>query len=307
MMNKGKKLFNFSNWLFWITLTIILLLALPFFKSIFFNENAVKEWLVIYDKNKTDSLQLLKKEKIKVQTRVINWNWKDYNNKQYSIKFTVSVSDILAANKFRREYSSFNSQRTLYMDFISASMGPLDSMAKAMRIDIARKNISGLDVLNYVVTAIQTPPYTLINGPSESDPDQCPCNQFGTNWLNDCNPRPDGKGCCNNVAPYAVFTPAEFIMKKAGDCDTKSLIAYALLKKMGYDAALIVGNVQLGGSISGHAMLAVANIKPVIPTRYLEYNGLIYFPWEVTGFYPMNQLGNMSMWESWTDWEVICN
>jgi hypothetical protein len=158
-----------------------------------------------------------------------------------------------------------------------------------------------------VVTAIQTPPYTLINGPSEFDSDQCPCNQYGTNWLNDCHPRPDGKGCCNNVAPYAVFTPAEFIVKKTGDCDTKSLIAYALLKKMGYDAALIVGNVKSGGTIGKHAMLAIANFKPAIQTSYLEYNGLIYYPWEVTGFDSGNLLGNMSMWENWSDWEIICN
>ena len=306
-MSRKKKLFNISNWLFWIILALIFLLALPLFNSILFNENAVKDWLVFYDNSKTDSLQLLKKEKTNVQTREINWDWKDYKNNHYSIKFTVSVSDLLSANKFRREYSSINSERTLYMDFISASMGPIDSMANAMSIDIARKKITGINVLNYVVTAIQTPPYTLINGPSEFDPDQCPCNQFGKNWLNDCNPRPDGKGCCNNVAPYAVFTPAEFILKKAGDCDTKSLIAYALLKKMGYNAAIIVGNVKSDGGISKHAMLAIANMTPVIYTRHLEYNGLIYYPWEVTGFYPMNQFGNMSMWENWSDWEVICN
>ncbi len=283
---------------------MIFLLALPLFKNIFFNENAVNNWLVFYDKNKTDSLQLLKKEKINVQKRVINWNWKDYNNKQYSINFTVPVSDLLAANKFRREYSSNNSERTLYMDFIAASQGPIDSMAAAMRSDIARKKINGIHILNYVVTAIQTPPYTLINGPGS---EQCPCSQFGINFLNDCNPRPDGKGCCNNVAPFAVFTPAEFILKKTGDCDTKSLLAYALLKKMGYDAAVIVGNVRSDGRIGKHAMLAIANFKPAIQTSYLEYSGLIYYPWEVTGFNPANQLGNMSMWENWSDWEVIFN
>ncbi len=306
-MNRGKKLFNLSNWLFWITLTVIFLLTLPFFKSMFFNENAVNDWLVFYEKNKTDSLQLLKKEKRNIQTRVIYWNWKDYNNNQYSIKFTVPVADLLEANKFRREYSSFYSERTLYMDFIAASQGPIDSMAAAMRTDIANRKINGIDILNYVVTAIQTPPYTLINGPSESGSEQCPCREFGMNWLNDCHPRPDGKGCCNNVAPFAVFTPAEFILKKTGDCDTKSLLAYALLKKMGYDAALIVGNVKSDGGIGKHAMLAIANFKPMIQTSYLEYNGLIYYPWEVTGFDPANQLGNMSMWENWSDWEIICN
>ena len=306
-MSKEKKFFNYSNWVFWVTLGMIVILSFPHFKDIFFNEKAVDNWLLGFEKSKIDSIKLNNKTKNLNDIRVIKWNWKDYKNNQYSIKFNVNISDILSANEYRKKYGTFFSEKSLYMDFIEASQDPLDSMLVAMQNDLRDKKISGIDVLNYVVSAIQTPAYTLINGPSRYNTEQCPCSKFGIEWLNDCSPRPDGKGCCNNVAPFGVFTPAEFIAKKTGDCDTKSLIAYALLKKLGFDAALIVGNVKSSQGFSKHAMLAIANVRPVIQTKYLSYDGFVYYPWEVTGFNRYNQLGNMSMWDSWEDWEVICN
>lgn len=306
-MSKEKKFFNYSNWVFWITLSLIIILSLPDFKNIFFNEKAIDNWLSVFEKPKIDSIRLNQKSKFSNHLRVITWNWKDFDKKQHSIKFNVQLSEIISANEFRKDYSVFVSEKSLYMDFIEASQGPLDSMLTAMRSDMNLKNISGMEVLNYVVTAIQTPPYTLINGPNKYISEQCPCSKYGIEWLDDCKPRADGKGCCNNVAPFGVFTPAEFIAKKTGDCDTKSLIAYALLKKLGFDAALIVGNVKSNKGYSKHAMLAIANVRPAIQTNYVEYDGLIYYPWEVTEFDQYNKLGNMSMWENWDDWEVICN
>jgi hypothetical protein len=115
-------------------------------------------------------------------------------------------------------------------------------------------------------------------------------------------------GCCNNVIPIAAYTPAEFIYKKTGDCDTKALIAYALLKKFGYDAAVILGDVYGVDNRAGkHAMLALANVNPVIPSQNVRYRGRIYYPWEVTSFRDACQLGNMAMWNGWSNWEVICN
>jgi len=306
-MSKERKFFNYSNWVFWVTLGVIIILSLPHYKDVFFNEKAIYSWLLGFDKSKLDSIRLNNEKKIINDIRVVKWSWKDYKNNQHSIKFNVNISDILSANDYRKNYGFFFSIKSLYMDFIDASQAPLDSMLAAMQNDLRDKKISRIDVLNYVVSAIQTPAYTLINGPSKFTTEQCPCSKFGIEWLNDCNPRPDGKGCCNNVSPFGVFTPAEFIAKKTGDCDTKSLIAYALLKKLGFDAALIAGNVKSSKGYSKHAMLAIANVQPVIQAKYVTYAGFIYYPWEVTGFDRYNQLGNMNMWDSWEDWEVICN
>jgi hypothetical protein len=123
-------------------------------------------------------------------------------------------------------------------------------------------------------------------------------------WSDECKPLLNGTGCCNNIKPFGIFSPTEFIFKKTGDCDTKALIAYGLLKRMGYDAAVLVGDVAGGG----HAMLGLANVKPIIPTKIVNFRGRAYYPWEVTSFDGSCKLGNMSMWEpNWHNWEVVCN
>jgi hypothetical protein len=153
-----------------------------------------------------------------------------------------------------------------------------------------KKQISGFDMLNYVVTAIQTPRYTSIEYV-----DKCE--------YKDCRPRADGRGCCENIYPFGLFTPAEFILQKTGDCDTKSLVAYALLKKLGFNAAMLIGDTESGV----HAMLGLTNVVPSIPSKHVQYNGRIYYPWEVTNKRDGYQLGNMMMWRGWLNWNVVCN
>lgn len=192
----------------------------------------------------------------------------------------------------------FNSSQ-LYSDFVNISEPVIDSMTNAFKLDIEKNKFrEDIQVLNYVVSAIQFPEYTKITHKEE-----CPCNDMGRDWVNDCTPRKDGRGCCNNVVPFAVYTPTEFIYYKTGDCDTKSLIAYAILKKMGFDAAIIVGDTQ-GGP---HAMLAIANVRPVVFSKYVKQNSKIYFPWEVTSRRNDFVLGNIGMWNNWENWSVSLN
>lgn len=228
----------------------------------------------------------------------ITWAWEDYEGSQHEIAFNVNRADSSKAADFRSSYT-ISDISLLYYDFIEVSAGPLDSMYHAMINDIRSKNLAGQQVLDYVVSAIQTPEYTKITNENE-----CPCNDMGQEWEDDCNPRADGKGCCNLVLPYAVYTPTEFIVKKTGDCDTKALIAYALLKKMGYKSALLLGQVS-GGY---HAMLGLTEVNPVIPSRYVRHNNRVYYPWEVTGDYNGDcRLGNMNMWPVWNNWRVVCD
>jgi hypothetical protein len=166
-------------------------------------------------------------------------------------------------------------------------------MSQAMKRDIQKKGLHGIGAMNYVVNAIQFPRYTKI-----ANDNDCPCNDNGQFYTDDCNPREDGAGCCNNVKPFAVYSPTEFIVQKTGDCDTKSLIAFGLLARMGYDVAVLIGQIP------SHAMLGVANVQPVMVSKYVTRSGQIYFPWEVTSFQDHCVLGNMSMWNPWINWDV---
>jgi hypothetical protein len=305
-MRRDKQFFNINNWMFWIILSVILFLALPFFKNGFYDEERTQEWVKLFEKRKIDSTQRPKKDSSLIKNdstaiakdeKKIIWSWRDYNGNSYEISFFVPNAQFVSATGKRVNYQ-YSGEAKLYYDFIQFSDVAIDSMVTAMQKDMKEKSIVGMDQLHYVVTAIQTPEYTKITRGNE-----CPCFDMGQNWVNDCNARDDGKGCCNNVIPIGVYSPAEFIEKKTGDCDTKALIAYAILKKLNFDAALILGDVE-GGR---HAMLAVANVIPVVRDHAVKHNGILYFPWEVTSFDSRCQLGSTSMWRIWKNWEVCCD
>lgn len=333
-MSKKLNVLRISSLVFWIILALIMLL--PFFKDNFFTVETTEDWLKSFDEEQfieEDSI-VLKKEKIVVEDSLlfkeenrnkkdsivlkkvkidndsinsieedieklpkydINWVWSDYSGFNHQISFKILKRDVYKAINYRENYSRIISYGTIYPNFVNISNPVIDSMVKAMKLDMDKKQISGFDMLNYVVTAIQTPPYTLIGGKCEY--------KYGRDFINDCSPREDRRGCCENIYPFELFTPAEFILQKTGDCDTKSLVAYALLKKLGFNAAMLIGDTESGV----HAMLGLTNVVPSIPSKYVQYKGRIYYPWEVTEKWDRFQLGNMTMWRGWLNWNVVCN
>jgi hypothetical protein len=302
MSTKDKRFFSVSSYIYWLILGIIIFLFLPYFKNGFYNEEKVKQWVKNFEQKKIrkDSMGNVKKGNMVT----IYWAWKDFNKDKHEISFSVQEKDVESARNYRRSYNNINSIGNLYIDFIRSSESVIDSMYFAMRKDIDRKKLKGIGILNYIVTAIQTPPYTKIT----NEKGECPCKDMGRDWLDDCHPRPDGKGCCNGVVPLAVYTPAEFIYQKTGDCDTKTILAYALLKKFKYDAAVLVGFTSNSIKNPGaHCMLGVAGVKPEVPTAKVRHSGRLYYPWEVTSYEPYCVLGNMNMWQVWRGWEVVCN
>jgi hypothetical protein len=302
-MQKKTEIIGWSSLSFWITLGIILFFLLPYFKNMFYNPDNAKSWL---ERLKQEELIYQDTTQIPVDTTrqpidkiFITWAWDDYHGTHHEIGFNINSMDTIKAVDFRKSYSQSAEISQLYYDFIRVSSAPLDSMCSSLISDIRKKGLLGQDVLDYVVSAIQYPTYTKITPNAE-----CPCFDMGRNWSKDCLPKKDGTGCCNLVYPMGVYTPTEFIYKKTGDCDTKALIAYALLKKMGYKSALLLGQVS-GGY---HAMLGLAEVNPVIPSRYVRHNNRVYYPWEVTGDYNGDcRLGNMNMWSVWLNWEAVCD
>ena len=58
-----------------------------------------------------------------------------------------------------------------------------------------------------------------------------------------------------------------------GDCDTRAVILYELLNRMGYETIIVVSREY------GHAMIAVD--LPIIGD-HIEYKGRHYYFWETT-------------------------
>jgi len=301
-MSRHKKIFNLSNSLFWIFLALIFVFSAQIFRNQFYSNDNVIEWLKRFDTTAINKLDTSLRFNLGENDLVyISWKWSDFANRNHSIRFSIAKNYIENAQNYRINYASsfIISPEKLYTDFVNISLPVIDSFTSALRVGIQKNKFSNnIEILNYIVSAVQFPPYTKI-----TLTDECPCKDMGRDWVNDCTPRLDGRGCCNNVIPMAVYTPSEFAYNKTGDCDTKALFAYAILKKMGYDVAVIVGKAD---GIP-HAMLAVANIRPVVYSKYVKLGSKIYFPWEVTSRENSFVLGNTGMWNTWENWSVVIN
>ena len=81
-----------------------------------------------------------------------------------------------------------------------------------------------------------------------------------------------------------LFAPVEFMSKYYGDCDTRTLFLYAILKEWGFDVVI------LGSDFYKHSMLGV-NL-PYKGGAYKTYLGKRYYFWETTA--ENFNLGNLS-------------
>jgi len=72
---------------------------------------------------------------------------------------------------------------------------------------------------------------------------------------------------------YGLFTPYQILYTNTGDCDSKSVFAALLLKRLGYDAAVLLSEKY------HHAMLGI-NVPST--GNYIEQNGKKYYFTEMT-------------------------
>jgi hypothetical protein len=269
-MNKGNRFLDISNWIFWIILGLILFMLLPYFKNGFYNDEPIKKWVTQFDTIReiqppiTDTVTTNENEKFDVFT------WRDFNGKWHTIKFKYPKDALKLAERNRlggmRNHSIYERMYTYDRKF-------LKDLIRQMKGYIKKKDMDYLEALNYVCSSIQYFKYTLINTSDEP----CPSQESFGNYDEDCSCK-TGRGCCTGVDPFAVYSPFEFIHKKTGDCDTRALAAFTILKEMGFDVAVMVSKSQK------HSVLGV-----VIPgymnssySRGRNYYGKTFLLWELT-------------------------
>lgn len=98
---------------------------------------------------------------------------------------------------------------------------------------------------------------------------------------------------CNPGVKFGIYSPLEFLYTTKGDCDTRTVLLYTLLKNLGFDP-LIINSTQYG-----HSMLALD-----IPSSGddFEYEGRRYAYWETTnvGWLPGMLPPDMNNESYWT-------
>jgi C1A family cysteine protease len=279
--------FKWSNISFWSILFALLFFSFIQMKSPIFNgEDILKRYKLAEQSNDQNDKEDKNREKedkedIKPEKeetaddeKFYVWEWQNpYSRQPEKLEFSIKNSDYLNSIENRNTTLALG-PRHVYTSLSQNDKKALESFILAIKENCRKKNLDYLQSLEYVIGAIQSIPYTLVTNGNKN---RCPCTLNFVSYLDDCSAKPDANGCCNDIEPFAVFSPIEFVVQKTGDCDTRTLFAFTVLTALNYDVTILNSNAE------GHSILGVNSSKPLGNGDYiLGNNRKKYYVWELT-------------------------
>ena len=221
--------------------------------------------------------------------------WRNPSGQKEMIKYYICAEDVLTSMKVR---SSGKFLDDLYSDMYLHDKHFLGSLISAYKDKIQEDNLNSLDGARLVVRSVQSIPYTLVHCHTHSEAEEGLPHRV--KYHNRARAK-YGKyidrigGCLESIDDGGVVSPLEFASHHMGDCDSRTVFLYTILKELGYDV------VVLGSYIERHSILGI-NIGLDRPRDdFFLLNGTKkFYVWETTslGF----DLGMYPDWdqEKWT-------
>ena len=194
--------------------------------------------------------------------------WNSLDGSRYKLNVHVCKKDIAQAINVRETSTSMGYE--VWTEMYENDKTGLKGVVESYKKIIKKNNLNFMQSLDLIGSSAQHDEYTFI--------EYGPCQGMASN----CAP----KGCCENVKPFAVYSPIEYIVQRTGDCDTKPLYAYTILKELGFDVALAHGDARDAYGQGGpHCVLAVAlNTIPKGGNTFIKErsSNKKYYLWEMT-------------------------
>ena len=236
----------------------------------------------------TKSSIIENKDTVSVYTS--NRYWRDNFGNDYSGALTIREPDYLRLKNHTATYnppSSYNFWGDLY-DYIDNKDTPsLDLVMKTFSKINKEKGLNQMEFAEMVVSCIQDIPYALV-----FQGECLPAHNYEESIKDVLVKCPS---CCIGNIPYGVQTPVSFLQNLKGDCDTRTLLIYGILKHFNYDVAI------LNSEFYRHSILGLN-----LPSSglYKIYRGKKYMLWETTGKH--FKVGYLSPgFNDVTHWDVV--
>ncbi|MCB0456564.1 MAG: hypothetical protein R2776_05200 [Flavobacteriaceae bacterium] len=203
--------------------------------------------------------------------------WKDNYGNNYQGKLAVREKDFLRLHKHINSYkvtSSANFWGSLY-DYIDRTDTPSLDLVMATFEEIhSRKNLNQMEFAEMVISCIQDIPYAFVFQEACLSAENY--EESIRVILENC---PE---CCIGHVKYGIQNPVSFLQNLKGDCDTRTVLIYAILKHFNYDVAI------LNSEFYRHSIIGLN-----LPAKglYKTYYGKKYVVWETTAkYYTAGQL-----------------
>ena len=217
-------------------------------------------------------------------------SWRDNVGKSYTATLSVRKEDHERLKDLSAKYSSYASGSTFWgdlYDFLETrSASSLDLLFETFKIIQEREGLNSMEFAQMVTSCIQDIPYALVFDSACLTPKDY-TEQTIKDVLTDC---PD---CCIGYKAYGIQAPVEFLATLKGDCDSRTVLLYSVLKHFNYDVA-ILNSTEYRHSVLGLNLPASGTYK--------AHRGKRYYLWETTAkYFKIGQLAptmdNVSYWD----------
>jgi len=217
--------------------------------------------------------------------------WRDNYGNNYESDLTIREKDFLRLKDHVGTWSfkpgSGHFWGTLY-DYIDRTDTPsLDLVMQAFKRIHTEKKLNQMEFAEMVVSCIQDIPYSFV-----FQQECLPADNYETSIrtiLEEC-PK-----CCLGNVPYGIQNPLSFLQNLKGDCDTRTVLIYSILKHYNYDVAI------LNSEFYRHSIIGIN-----LPAKgvYKLHYGKKYVVWETTAkYFEVGTLPNN--FNDITHWNVI--
>jgi len=189
-------------------------------------------------------------------------SWEDYDDDDYCVAYHTTEDMYLRSNEMRNEcysdeYDSDLFWRDIYRTLADEDHNALETLADSLYDIAVARELNRNEFANMIVSFVQDIPYSyiLVEG--------------------DCSVQePPYKECLENEH-LGLLSPVEFLHTLVGDCDTRTVLLYSLLKHYDYHPMIVNSWVHL------HSML-VLDVQA--PGDFIVHRGKRYYFWETTAY-----------------------
>lgn len=181
-------------------------------------------------------------------------------------KNSVSISDDLSDDEF---------WGTLYNELSKNDAPKLKRLEDSLLSIKNERQLSEYDFADLIVSFVQDIPYCYVMQDKS------------------CENREQKQLPCVEGQKYGINTPTEFLYSLNGDCDTRTVLLYTILKTFGYGVKIMISDAYM------HSVLAI-NLKTT--GDYFLYRGEKFYFWETTATgWPVGILpAEMNNIKNWT-------
>tara|TARA_R110002072_G_scaffold85225_3_gene193099 strand:- start:63388 stop:64425 length:1038 start_codon:yes stop_codon:yes gene_type:complete len=197
--------------------------------------------------------------------------WKDNYGNSYTGDLAVRERDFTSLRNHINNYvppAGGNFWGNLYRYMDKKDTPSLDLVIETFKKINEEKQLDQMEFAEMVVSCIQDIPYSFVFQ------EKClPASYYEDEIKTILEKCPE---CCIGNVAYGVQNPVSFIQNLKGDCDTRTVLIYSILKYFNYDVAILNSDFYRHSIIGIH--LPASGLNKI-------YNGKKYILWETTAKY----------------------